>query len=545
MVGHPTYIRGFDFPGMERASDRPTILSIMEQDFIPWFLKKIELKDAHSEIGSRDAGYKRDPETGDIRLYQPIHRAFNLVVMELGCQTDGNPRLDPQKVLGAGIVLRRRVTQSEVTASEEETIFRTFAQGSYGWMKSDSQILGWRPVPAARSAFSDPDPDQRAKRKHGKNAQILQHAPVLNPEEANFAEEFAPLYPAPDEVCRKLGKTIFYGYLPVTSSERAEEDEAPVSPFDTEIVSQRLPSIFWSGERIAELDEDDRPVAPQKDRLVQPLETSSPNESLDVILTVLRYLSQEPGLFLQDETGVSDAPELQALFEAMPVTLHNSENETNFYSFLADANRQLIEKRSLDDDPDDPLNLPTAQALPTEWPIIDADVEAEIVDAIEAAMARRWAQLSPDETRFQNGDARYEVSCFARIDRSDCGCPPETIWSQPSDRIEIVPWFEGSEAPPTIVDLPSPGSLKNKVSPNVAFKVPEEIQKFMSGMKLDKLMEGEKPAEKWGFGMICGFSIPIITICAFIVLQIFLSLFHILFWWLPFIRICIPYPKKG
>jgi zinc transporter ZupT len=66
----------------------------------------------------------------------------------------------------------------------------------------------------------------------------------------------------------------------------------------------------------------------------------------------------------------------------------------------------------------------------------------------------------------------------------------------------------------------------------------------MSGMKLDKLMDGEQPSEKLGWGMICGFSIPIITICAFIVLQIFLSLFHILFWWLPFIRICIPFPRK-
>ena len=42
--------------------------------------------------------------------------------------------------------------------------------------------------------------------------------------------------------------------------------------------------------------------------------------------------------------------------------------------------------------------------------------------------------------------------------------------------------------------------------------------------------------------MICGFSIPILTICAFIVLQIFLALLHILFWWLPFVRICIPFP---
>ncbi len=50
-----------------------------------------------------------------------------------------------------------------------------------------------------------------------------------------------------------------------------------------------------------------------------------------------------------------------------------------------------------------------------------------------------------------------------------------------------------------------------------------------------------------GFGgiqlnWICGFSIPLITICAFFVLNIFLTLLNIVFFWLPFIKICIPFP---
>ena len=42
-------------------------------------------------------------------------------------------------------------------------------------------------------------------------------------------------------------------------------------------------------------------------------------------------------------------------------------------------------------------------------------------------------------------------------------------------------------------------------------------------------------------------SIPIITICAFIVLNIFLSLFDLFFSWMLFIKIClpIPVPKKN
>ena len=60
-----------------------------------------------------------------------------------------------------------------------------------------------------------------------------------------------------------------------------------------------------------------------------------------------------------------------------------------------------------------------------------------------------------------------------------------------------------------------------------------------------KFLEG-KPGPGTGFDLdwICGFSIPIITICAFIVLNIFLVLLNLLFFWLPFVKVCIPFPRK-
>ena len=87
--------------------------------------------------------------------------------------------------------------------------------------------------------------------------------------------------------------------------------------------------------------------------------------------------------------------------------------------------------------------------------------------------------------------------------------------------------------------------MLSKLKPNVAFKVPPSVQKFMDNINLDDLMAGDKPkAGSLDFGMICGFNIPIITLCAFIVLSIFLALLNIVFWWLPFVKICIPFPKK-
>ena len=45
--------------------------------------------------------------------------------------------------------------------------------------------------------------------------------------------------------------------------------------------------------------------------------------------------------------------------------------------------------------------------------------------------------------------------------------------------------------------------------------------------------------------MICSFSIQIIFLVAFIVMFIFLILLNFIFWWLAFLRICLPIPTKS
>jgi hypothetical protein len=43
--------------------------------------------------------------------------------------------------------------------------------------------------------------------------------------------------------------------------------------------------------------------------------------------------------------------------------------------------------------------------------------------------------------------------------------------------------------------------------------------------------------------MICSLSIPIITICALILLMIIVSLLDFIFRWLPWFLICFPVPR--
>ncbi len=44
------------------------------------------------------------------------------------------------------------------------------------------------------------------------------------------------------------------------------------------------------------------------------------------------------------------------------------------------------------------------------------------------------------------------------------------------------------------------------------------------------------------FGMFCSLSIPIVTLCALILLFIIVSLFDIFFRWLPYLFTCLPIP---
>ena len=61
------------------------------------------------------------------------------------------------------------------------------------------------------------------------------------------------------------------------------------------------------------------------------------------------------------------------------------------------------------------------------------------------------------------------------------------------------------------------------------------------------MLKGDPPGGDGGFdlGHICSFSIPIITLIAFILMMIIAVLLNIIFWWLPLLKICFPLNLKA
>jgi hypothetical protein len=120
------------------------------------------------------------------------------------------------------------------------------------------------------------------------------------------------------------------------------------------------------------------------------------------------------------------------------------------------------------------------------------------------------------------------------------------VWSCYSDPIRIAAWYESSGRPSAPVPLPDPfdRNVLKSAKPTASFSVPPSLMNAIQGASLTGLSNGTAPAPGGGISLnwICGFSIPLVTICAFFLLNIIISLLNIVFFWMPFIKICIPFP---
>jgi hypothetical protein len=151
-------------------------------------------------------------------------------------------------------------------------------------------------------------------------------------------------------------------------------------------------------------------------------------------------------------------------------------------------------------------------------------------------------------------------------ERPACGPLHDDVVSPPTTPFQLAGFFDpDAPARPIRIGLPldtTPAGIR-KFDRNTAFMISDvlcgQIQRFKA-LTLGDLVRSVLPwplhkdlsvpdggpcAKTAGgpsFGMICSLSIPIITLCAFILLIIMVILFDIIFRWLPFFVICFPVP---
>jgi hypothetical protein len=237
------------------------------------------------------------------------------------------------------------------------------------------------------------------------------------------------------------------------------------------------------------------------------------------------------------------------------------------------------------------LNLLDATPAPdserepqTESTLSEAQQRSEQLDRLTALVGRSlepivetgarpipFAMQVRDALAANVNDAGWYVVRFVYT-RRDCGPLHPPTLSAPTQRFQLANFFDpDAPARPIRITLPldtSPAALR-KYNRNTAFVISDmlcgQIQRA-KGLGFIDLVLSVLPwplhkdldvgsggscrnAGGINIGMICSLSIPIITICALILLIIIVTLLDLIFRWLPFFIFCFPVPffkgKKG
>lgn len=523
MVEDPVILRGLSIAG---GGNAPTILERTDQEFIPALLEELASDGGLQKVAASLAN-ERDP-AGRLKLFQPVHRTFHVAMVEVACDTIGRPRLDPSKIESAGLVVRRVISGNGNRSSA--------SKGLEAWVQSGKRLRGWSEFTLEEDQEMDPDPLRRPPKLKSGNTEINRLLTIWKQSPQPLSEAITPLFVAPPEVCRKVKRTVLYGVVPVTSSEVSEpvssakptEQPSGLPQYDTEKLRAHLP--FYLQQTKSNLI----PIVPRAEDTLTFANADDPD--LANFVLSLRQLKFEFDAFGEGTEGKMLFQELNKLS-----TDPTSTTRRPLGDFLKSASEVLVDLKGRNQ------STPPILSMPGSWPGIDAAQEQRILDLVVARLRGRLEAIAVSAGRFDEVTSQYRARAFVRVRRSD-GCQPQLFWSDYGEPFKIAPWYDNNGTPPVKVQLPDPfdaNFLKN-LKPNVAFILPEGLFNLLQKNSPKDFLEGKAAAggPQLALDWICSFNIPIITLCAFIVLNIFLSLFDLIFQWLLFIKICIPFPKR-
>jgi hypothetical protein len=506
--------------GLLEPSQAPNILQRTDQAFIPGILEELERgTDGLASLTGTLAG-TRD-EHGRLKLFHPVQRTFHVAVLETFCHSLGEPRLTRKRIESMGLVLRRLAADSQgnIVPNRLEA-----------WCSAGSQLRGWIALGSPAEEDQDPEPARRPPVIDAGHPDINRRLDLLYGLKDPLTESVSPLFAAPPSACDAVNRTVVYGMIPVTSSDISEvpDPAAQEAVYTSPEMAGKLVKHFTKY-----LTASNGFSLPKSSQMLASTDAASTDAQMQDFLLALRQVAVELDAF-------GSTPQAKALYQVLQtISLPISDDPVSTQpagEFLAAATRFLLE-----------LEGPAVR-MPLRWPTVSQSQADSILKASQAGLAARRALVKPNEGRFDLPGRLYQIRAFIRV-LNDDGCSPELVWSQYSEPFTIAQWYESGNAPPVQILLPD---LSNKealkrLKPNVAFVVPESLQNMLSQNMPKKLADGEggKGSGSLGIDWLCSFSLPIITLCAFIVLNIFLGLFNIIFNWMLFLKICIPIPKRN
>lgn len=220
---------------------------------------------------------------------------------------------------------------------------------------------------------------------------------------------------------------------------------------------------------------------------------------------------------------------------------------------------QQIPPMDLPVDTDDETLLVAAAAFKTQ---IDK-LAALVIRALESTDAPQPALAAAADRPADLRDGWFHLRCV--YERPRCGALHDDVVSAPTERFKMAGFFDpDAPARPIRIGLPvdtTPAGLR-KFDKNTAFVMSDVLCGQIARMKgitlgdlvrtvlpwplhKDLSVPDGGPCKKSGgpnIGLICSLSIPIITLCALILLMIMVSLLDFIFRWMPYFIVCFPLP---
>ncbi len=475
------------------------------------------------------------------RLYQPLHSRFYLISAALACRLPGLPdhTVKPDQGESIGFVIRR------VDPFPSGGDVRNPAKRQeYAWIEGEKP--GWRLVATAGVADGE---------------QQLPLFPMAYGENGTRRRMLAGLVPVGKRQEYISARTL-PALAPASSASSAAAPAAGSAADDPRLIDlQRKVIDPWAEQ----LDVFTTKLSAAEQANAE-IKFSFDQGAALILLDFQNYLlanAPAVGNAIRDAAATSLAGPALTLYSTL-ASLMVTDQDTGAPVSLAEAMRKAKQHEAAFESatlrPNAPLALPAgyprvslvhanAQTLMQKNSQQVRTIQTLVAPALTTPAPVPAPRLPAKDPVSPLGNLWFVARCVYK--RPQCGINARPIVSDPTEPFQLASIFDpAAPARPSQVTLPldtTPAGLR-KHDKSVAFMISDELAKQMARIKgLKALTEGDVGGPGIGIGMICSLSIPIITLCAFIVLMIFLYLLNIIFWWLPFFKICfpIPMPAKG
>ncbi|GHO87623.1 hypothetical protein [Dictyobacter formicarum] len=509
---------------------RPYLAEFATDNFLRDFLSMMAGETPLTLNGPQDKD-----ASGVLKLYQPMHQRYYLVLGSLVCRLWGLPDHTVVRKNGesTSFVLRRMINGQE-----------------HGWI-NDGSRKGWQPLLDAHNSPVAVLPDE-------------QRLP-LHPVQAQSQAGSDP-------------RTIYYGYVSVSSREKYLDPAAnAIADIQQEITNATVGDprfdeiatrVIGAWRMLYVTNPDQSPgntLKPEPLSDPELLRQISLYLILDMGDCLQRFLPEVLNALGTDGSSLNGMTERKGLFsELYSIYIANSlPSNANHMITLADALYNLRDKlavaQGLDDLPDNnyllnPVykqdsNQPAnrTQIIPSSYLDTSSINNLNLYGAFCRAIkeAGRPINIPPEVKDLLKNDPPGGDIYFLRLlyERGPCY---EPIVSEPGASFTFAkPLDPRAPARPIRIELPSI-KLKDlrQFKRGVGMQMTPELNDVINRVHTGMLQGSGLLGTGASVAMICSFSLPIITLVAFIVMFLFLLLFNIIFWWLPFIRICFPLPRS-